>query len=220
MNRRILLAALLTATTVASAQAPAKKSDPIVVKSTPAATPAAVATPAPPSPAQLEKAQRLVTALKGDAAADQLAGQIKDRIHTLGQQQSAQATTDEQKKIATAYVGKLDNLTNEALDISKIHSQIVQIYATSYTGAELDSAIAFYASPLGQSFLTKSQASTTQTNQIFESILRELQPKLGQATRTFQTDIKATQPPTISTPESMQPTAPSATKPTPTLPVK
>ena|GEM_PF-2088391 len=204
MRRFLPLALVLTAAaaTVEAQTAPAPA---------PAAKPAVAAPAAAPiTPAKRAKAEQLLVLLKLDTGLQGMLSSTAARIHSLAQQQAAQAKTPEQQKLATDYTAKIDAMTTSALDYAKLREPLADVYASNFTDSELDSIIAFYGSPAGKVFVDKTQPVGEQTNTIFQGVLKDLQPKLAESTKEFQTSLKAATPPTISTPENMKDTPPPA----------
>jgi uncharacterized protein len=207
MRRFLPLALVLTA---ACAPLDAQTS-PSAAKPAAVAAPATAAATAPVTPAKRAKAEQLLALLKLDTGLQGMLSNTASRIHSLAQQQAAQAgKTPEQQKLATDYTAKIDAMTTSALDYSKLRQPLADVYATNFSDTELDSIIAFYGSPAGKVFVDKTQAVGEQTNALFQGVLKDLQPKLGETTKEFQTSLKATTPPTISTPENMKDTPPPA----------
>lgn len=208
MHRFLPLALVLTAAcaTVEAQTAPSAPSPAV-------AAPAA----APITPAKRAKAEQLLVLLKLDTGLQGMLTNTSSRIHTLAQQQVAQASkSPDQQKLATDYMAKIDAMTTSSLDYAKLRQPLADVYASNFTDSELDSVIAFYGSPAGKVFVDKTQPVSEQTNAIFQGVLKDLQPKLADATREFQTSLKASTPPTISTPENMKDTpAPPAPAPAP-----
>ncbi len=202
MRRFLPLALVLTSAcaTVEAQTAPAPAAKPAV------AAPAA----APITPAKRAKAEQLLVLLKLDTGLKGMLSGTATRIHSLAQQQAAQAKTPEQQKLATDYTAKIDAMTTSALDYAKLREPLADVYASNFTDSELDSIIAFYGSPAGKVFVDKTQPVGEQTNAIFQGVLKDLQPKLADSTREFQANLKAATPPTISTPENMKDTPPPA----------
>jgi uncharacterized protein len=212
MRRFLPLALVLTA---ACATVEAQTASPSAAKpaaSTSAAKPAVAAPAAAPiTPAKRAKAEQLLVLLKLDSGLQTMLSNTGRRIHSLAQEQAAQAgKTPDQQKLATDYTAKIDAMTTSALDYGKLRQPLADVYASNFTDSELDSIIAFYGSPAGKVFVDKTQVVGEQTNLLFQGVLKDLQPKLGEATKEFQTSLKASAPPTISTPENMKDTPPPA----------
>jgi len=167
-----------------------------------AAAPAAAApVAAPVTPAKRAKAEQLLALLKLDTGLQGMLSNTSRRIHSLAQEQAAQAgQTPDQQKLATDYTSKIDTMTTSALDYAKLRQPLADVYATNFTDSELDGIIAFYSSPAGKTFVDKTQVVGDQTNALFQGVLKDLQPKLGETTKEFQTSLKAAKPPTIGTP--------------------
>ncbi|WP_049780757.1 DUF2059 domain-containing protein [Terriglobus saanensis] len=208
MRRFLPLALVLTAAcATVEAQTAPSAAKPVVAAPAPAA--------APITPAKRAKAEQLLVLLKLDSGLQTMLTNTGRRIHSLAQEQAAQAgKTPEQQKLATDYTAKIDAMTTSALDYAKLRQPLADVYASNFTDSELDSIIAFYGSPAGKVFVDKTQAVGEQTNALFQGVLKDLQPKLGETTKEFQTSLKAATPPTISTPENMKdtPAPPAAPK--------
>lgn len=202
--RRILSLALLLSATGAFAQAPA---------TTPVPTVTPVPVPAPISAAKRAKSDRLLALLKIDTGLQTMLKGTQTRIHGLAQQQAAQASkAADQQKLATDYTAKVDSMTATALDYTMLRQPLSDIYASSFSDAELDSILAFYATPAGQAFVEKTSPIGNSTNDLLKATLTDLQQKLGDATKDFQSALKASTPPTLTTPDGMKSIPPPAAK--------
>jgi hypothetical protein len=132
------------------------------------------------------KAQQLVLALHTDRmvkqASDRFSKQYSDTAeHIVGNNPTPQQAT----QIAD-FEKKLSQTIDTQMDWSVVGPGFVDVYAKTFTEAELDAIIAFYKSPAGVAFLDRTPALNAQTMQLLQSKLAAIQPQLKLALDDFR----------------------------------
>lgn len=146
---------------------------------------------------------------------DQLTN-LQSRVGQLAKQQfNLPSPTAEQAASISEYQTKVQALTAQEVGWDQLRPLIVQMYADSFTDADLDGIIAFYKSPAGQSFVAKIPQAEGKTASTVQDRIKELQPKLATLTQSYAEKMKLTPPaaaspaPTAAPKPSVAPKAPA-----------
>lgn len=108
---------------------------------------------APPSPGSLERLLRGMEAELTVKNVQQFSEtMMKGTIERVAQ---ARPITPEQRKKLDDFTRKMAATMRDELDWEKMKPIYMQIYAESFTQAEIDGLIAFYESPTGRAFIAK-----------------------------------------------------------------
>jgi hypothetical protein len=132
------------------------------------------------------KAQQAVLALHSDRmvkqVSDKFAKQYSDTAeHIVG----ANPTPEQTAKLAGFEKG-LAKTIGDQLGWDAVAPGFADLYAKTFTEAELDGIIAFYKSPAGMAFLEKTPALNGQVGQLLQSRMLALQPTLKQSLDDFR----------------------------------
>jgi len=119
---------------------------------------AALATPAAPALAAASTAsvEKLLAVMKVEKQLDMMYTQTLPAMQagmrqSLGQQMGAA----EAEKAATAIAPKVNAVIREELSWAKLRPEFVQVYAETFSQAEIDAMIQFYSSPTGAGLVDK-----------------------------------------------------------------
>jgi len=175
-----------------------------------AAAPAAAAPSAPASPAHTAKAKQLLDATNTSSGIQQQLAGLRDRVKQLATQQFAGTQFNPaQTALQNEYLKKVQDILADETDWVKLSPKVTQVYADSFTDAEIDSIVAFYKTPAGQALLTKTPATEQKVNTIISANIKEMQPRLQELTESYVTKIKAAGTPAPGAAPAAKPAAPA-----------
>jgi hypothetical protein len=127
------------------------------------------------TPEKTAKIEQLFDLLKVNTLQDQIYGQLASQVDRIAQQiatqagvpvaERASATADVQQKMLAA----MKDLTSW----ERLKPGMVQIYDETYSDAELDQIIAFFKSPIGQAYLTRSVGIVTKSRDMAGTHVKE-----------------------------------------------
>ena len=144
------------------------------------------------------KAQEMVDILHTDKMIGQVADNIRKQVDQAAQTVAGSNPTPEAKTKLDDFERKVSGMIDSELNWKALQPEFVNIYAKTFTEDELNGILAFYKSPVGQAFLTKSPTIGPQVSQITQPRLEALQTQVRQAFEAFRQG----QPPATSSPAS------------------
>ncbi len=155
------------------------------------------------------KAEEMLKLTKADVGAQAMLAGFPERVKTVASRQvvAQAATTPEQKKLTNDYLDQMASIARSGANWEAVHPKIVDLYVATFTEADLDGIIAFYKTPAGQDYITKTTGVSSKTIEILQAPINALSPQFEAATKAYETNIEKTSPVGA---------APAATKP-PTL---
>jgi hypothetical protein len=149
---------------------------------------------------------------------DKMIGQVADNIRKQVAQAAETVTganpTPEAKTKLDDFEHKVSGMIDTELSWKALQPEFVNIYAKTFTEQELDGILAFYKSPAGQAFLTKSPSIGPQVSQITQPRLQALQTQVKQAFEEF----RQSQAPATSSPAPPSGSSGSSTQSAPRTP--
>jgi uncharacterized protein len=89
-----------------------------------------------------------------------------------------------------AFYEQLNALVAGNYNWTKLEPAYEEIYANLYTEEELDGILAFYKSPVGQAFLSKSPEATRQILQLSKQQFDALTPQIQKLTQDYVAHLK------------------------------
>jgi uncharacterized protein len=114
---------------------------------------------------------------------------MQNRVDQIRVSALAQARADD--KGLAAYYEKLNALVAQSYNWTKLEPSYEQVYADLYTEDELDGILAFYKSPIGQAFLTKTPEATRQVLLISKQQFAALTPQIQKLTEDYVDQLRA-----------------------------
>jgi hypothetical protein len=96
----------------------------------------------------------------------------------------------DQKGLA-AYYQNLNALVAEGYNWTKLEPAYEKVYVDLYTEDELDGILAFYRSPVGQAYLSKTPEATRQVLQISKQQFDALTPQIQKLTEDYVAHLRA-----------------------------
>jgi hypothetical protein len=104
---------------------------------------------------------------------------------------STGVSAQQDDKGLAAYYEKLNALVAQSYNWTKLEPSYEQVYADLYTEDELDGILAFYKSPIGQAFLTKTPEATRQVLLISKQQFAALTPQIQKLTEDYVDQLRA-----------------------------
>ncbi len=140
------------------------------------------------------KVQELFTLTHVNRMTEQITSVVRKQLEASvrGLPGLAQATP-EQKKLLADYETKVMNLVDTNVNWTVVEPQMVELYESTYTEAEIDGILAFYKSPVGQTMLAKSPDLTRKSMEITQGKLAPLQPQITELSQEFSRQYAAAQ---------------------------
>lgn len=114
------------------------------------------------------------------AHADKLATPVFAQVQQMFAQRFAQANGSESKKaLLETYQAKANAVLEKAVGWNQVKPDLIKLYATSFTEAELKELIVFYQSPLGKKLMDKMPALSAQSAQLTQKRLESAVPEVN-----------------------------------------
>lgn len=136
--------------------------------------------------AKRAKVEELIRVTKLDQLMTQMSTQMTAKMKQAAAQQNARHPyTPDQQKAVDDYITQIQKITLDAVSWDKVKSQVLAIYTETYTDSELDGILAFYRSPSGQAFISKSPQLMTKTMQLVNEQMTVVQPQIQKANEEF-----------------------------------
>ncbi len=148
-------------------------------------------TAAKAAPPTAQSVQTLLEVTQAESMLDQAYASVEQMIRQgMSQQLAGQTLTDEQRRTIELAPAKLAQLMKTELNWATLRPIYIAIYQESFEQAEIDGLIAFYRSPVGQSFVSKMPAVMNRTMGVMQTQLQSLMPKIGQAMEEVMREAK------------------------------
>ncbi len=124
---------------------------------------------------------------------DQIRVSALAQARSIAAQQFASTGVSAQQdnKGVAVYYDKLNALVAESYNWTKLEPEYETVYADLYTEDELDGILAFYKSPVGQAYLSKTPEATRQVLQISKQQFDALTPQIEKLTEDYVAHLKA-----------------------------
>ena len=162
------------------------------------------------------KVKELLTLLHIDQVQTQVEGNVNRQLQTLSTRQLGSTLTAEQQKQFGEMQAHVDGLVQQTLDWKTVGPDYVKLYSDTYTEPEIDSVLAFYKSPAGQTWLTKSPELSTKTQTLTQQRMAAIEPQVRQTFTDFVKQATPATPAAAPTLKTLPPvTAPPAASPAP-----
>ncbi len=138
------------------------------------------------------KVEQMLTLTKTDSISQKMLANVPVRVKTMAARQPAvtAAATTEQKKLADDYLNQMSTIAQGGANWPALKPKIVDLYMTTFTEADLDGILAFFKTPAGQDYVSKSPELSGKTVDILQGAISGLQPQFEAATRAFQTQMQ------------------------------
>jgi len=142
------------------------------------------------------KVEQMLTVTKVDSLSQQMLASVPDRVKAAASRQMMvqSASTPEQKKLTDDYLSQMQTIARSGATWVTLKPKIIDIYMASFTEPELDSILAFYKTPAGQTLITKTPEVSGKTIETLQSAVSALQPQFEAATKAYQTSMQNASP--------------------------
>ena len=125
------------------------------------------------------KVKELFAVMHMDHSLDRMRSAMQQQVQATAKNASGtEQMTPDKKKIQQEFVDNSMKVVDENFGWPVLESAYVKLYADTYTEAELDAILAFYKSPAGQAYLTKTPTLSGGVMQIVHSRMDDFQPKM------------------------------------------
>lgn len=136
-------------------------------------------TAAPPTD---ESIMRLFKTMESESMVDGIYGAMEPMIRRSVDQLAARHTlTDEQKMVLDRMPQRLSAVLRTELSWEKMLPMMIDIYRTGFDQAEIDGLNAFYASPIGQSYIKKMPKVMHETMLVTQKMMEQITPRITAA---------------------------------------
>ena len=133
----------------------------------------------------------------------QMVGQMSTAMKTSMQQQTAQLNlTPEQQGYADTFAAKVDAILKNSLSMDSLKPVFLKVYLDTYTEDELDGILAFYRSPAGQAFVSKTPILMQRSIQLMQQQIGVVQPQMEEAQKEFMQQMEKTTGKSTAKPQS------------------
>ncbi len=142
-------------------------------------------------PPNQESVEALVAATKADAIMDSMYGSIEQMMRQ-GMQQAVKGKTlsSEQQRILDTVPAKFVAVMREELNWGKMKPMFVQLYRDTFEQEEIDGLLAFYRSPVGQTFVNKMPLLMQKAMALGQSQMQAVVPKMKTAIESAIAEAK------------------------------
>jgi hypothetical protein len=145
---------------------------------------------APPSDASIAT---LLAVTQSNKMLDTMYASMEQSIRQGMQAAAGNRTlSPEQARIMELAPARLASLMREEMSWAKMEPMVVQIYRDNFDQAEVDGLIAFYQSPVGQSFVTKMPVVMQRSMEASHTQLQAFMPKLQAAMKQVIQEARLT----------------------------
>ena len=114
------------------------------------------------------------------AKADRLTVPVYAQVQQMFAQRFAESGAPQNKQaVLESYQAKANTALDQAVGWDKIKPDMVKLYTSNFTEAELQELITFYKSPLGQKVLQKMPTLTAESAQLTQAKLEAAVPQVN-----------------------------------------
>lgn len=123
--------------------------------------------------------------------ADKLTTPIYGQVQQLFAQRFAEAKAPASKKaLLETYQAKANAALDQAVGWNKLKPELVKIYTSNFTEAELKELVAFYQSPIGSKVLSKMPELSQQSVQLTQSRLETAGPVVNKLLADMSAELE------------------------------
>ena len=108
----------------------------------------------------------------------------------LAQQIAGKSLSDEQRRAMELVPARVTAVIKQEMGWTTMAPILIAIHQEAFDQTEIDGLIAFYKSPVGQSFVSKMPIVMNRSIQVMQSQMQSLAPKLKQAIEQAMRDAK------------------------------
>lgn len=146
---------------------------------------------APPTDASIAT---LLSVTQSDKMVETMYANMEQMIRQgMQQATTGKPLTDEQKRVMELAPARIAKLMREEITWASMEPMIVKVYRESFDQTEVDGLIAFYQSPVGQSFVAKMPMVMQRSMEASQAQMQAFMPKLQAAMRDVMREARLTQ---------------------------
>ena len=108
---------------------------------------------------------------------------------TIAQATAGKPLNDQQKKVLELAPKRLSAVLRAELSWEKMQPLYIAIYRENFDQNEIDALIAFYSSPIGQSFVSKMPIITQRAMVSMQTFMQNVTPKIEAAMREILFEV-------------------------------
>lgn len=142
------------------------------------------------------KVEQMLTLSKVDSVSQQMLTNVPERVKQAASRQMyvQAASTPEQKKVTADYLQQMGDIAQKGATWESVHPKLVDLYMQAFTEPELDSILAFYKTPAGQTLVAKTPELSGKTILLLQNTVNALEPDFKAATLAYETNMKNLSP--------------------------
>jgi hypothetical protein len=180
----------------------------------PGLTPALAADPKPSEESVRHLFESMHTSQIIDSVSSQMSGSLRE---SLERATGGKALNPQQQQLHNDMRAKTEAMLKDELSWARLEPQMIEIYRSTFTPAEIDGMLKFYDSPGGKAVVAKLPQATEQMVQLTQERMRALIPRIVDLQKeTAQKIQNAATPAASPAPATAAPApAPSPQPPTP-----
>lgn len=145
------------------------------------------------APASTESVETLLTLTKAESTLDAMYASMEQLMRQSMQQATLGKTlTPQQQQVIDTVPAKFMAVMRAELMWDKLKPQLVQLYRETFEQEEIDGLAAFYRSPTGQAFITKTPVLMQKSMAISQAQLQTVFPKMKAAIDQAVAEAKLT----------------------------
>jgi hypothetical protein len=100
---------------------------------------------------------------------------------------------------ASTRIDKIMGLVKQEFSWEKMKDEYINLYAETFTDAELKDIITFYKTPAGQAFIKKQPDLMKRSMEVTQKRMAEIMPKIQAMTKELEESIRPSAPPQPAT---------------------
>ena len=143
------------------------------------------------APPTTESVRTLLEITQTESMIDQAYASMEQMAkQNLAQQIVGKSLSDEQRRAMELAPARITAVIKQEMGWSTMAPILIAIYQEAFDQAEIDGLIAFYKSPVGQSFVSKMPMVMNRSMQVMQAQMQSLMPKLKQTIEQAMRDAK------------------------------
>ncbi len=136
---------------------------------------------------QIDAAKELMELMNLDQVIQQSYDQTLPRLAGMADQMGL---TEEERPTFEKYMEKMVVAMKEEMSWEKMEPHVLKAYVEVYTEEELRELSAFYASPIGQKFITKMPELMQATMRMTQEMMQDFMPRMQEIQKEMQAELQ------------------------------
>ena len=156
----------------------------------------------PAAPPSDESINQLLQLTKVDRQMDSVLAQMEAGMRaSLQQATKGKLLSAEEQAIVDRQQAKITAVMKEELGWNKMKDQYVQVYREMFSQEEIDGLIAFYQTPVGQSFVSKQAELTKRTMAIMQQRMAPMMQRIQKMSEETSSELQKARAETAPAPK-------------------